>query len=208
MKRTYALALIAASLAAPAALAQQPAAGATATTASTPGKRVDTNTVTVTAKVEAVDRATRAVTLRGPENKPVTITAGPEVKNFDMIKAGDMVVVKYVEALSIELKKGGTAPVAKTESGGAATAKKGENPGVVAGREVKVVTAVTAMDDKKQTVTLKGPDGTPREVKVQDPAQYKLAKVGDQVEITYTEAIAIALDPAPAAPAKAPAKSY
>ena len=206
MKRTYALALIAASLAAPAALAQQPAAGATSTTASAPGKRVDMNTVTATAKVEAIDRATRAVTLRGPDNKPVTITAGPDVKNFDMIKAGDMVVVKYVEALSIELKKGGTAPVTKTESGGAATAKKGEKPGVVAGREVKVVTNIVAMDDKTHTVTLKGPDGTPREVKVQNPAQYKLAKVGDQVEITYTEAFALALDPAPAAPAKAPAK--
>ena len=202
MKSTYALALLAASLAATAALAQQPAGGATSTTASAPGKRVDTNTVTATAKVEAVDRAKRSVTLRGPDDKPVTLTLGPEVKNFDMIKAGDMVVVKYVEALSIELKKGGTAPVAKTETGGMAKAKPGEVPAAVAGRQTKVVTNVIAMDDKKQTVTLKGPEGAPREVKVQDPAQYKLAKVGDQVEITYTEAFAVALDPVPAAPAK------
>jgi len=201
MNRNHVVALLA-TLASTAALAQ-PAGGASSTTVSTPGKRVETNTVTATAKVESVDRAKRTVTLRGKDDKPVTLTLGPDVKNFDMIKAGDTVNAKYVEAVSVELKKGGTAPVATTENAGIARAKPGEIPGGVIGRQVKVVSNIVAMDDKKQTVTLKGPEGT-AEVKVNDPAQYKLAKVGDQVELTYTEAFAIALDPV--APAKAPPK--
>ena len=36
------------------------------------------------------------------------------MRNFDQIKAGDTVNVKYAEALSIELKKGGKATVTTT----------------------------------------------------------------------------------------------
>ena len=35
------------------------------------------------------------------------MTAGPEVKRFDEIKVGDFVVVRYMESLTLELKKGG-----------------------------------------------------------------------------------------------------
>jgi hypothetical protein len=51
-------------------------------------------------------------------------------------------------------------------------------------------------------VTLKGPQRTV-ELKVRDPEQFKLVKKGDQVQATYTEAVAIAVMPAaPAAPAQ------
>jgi len=43
-------------------------------------------------------------------------------------------------------------------------------------------------------VTLKGPDGKTVDVKVMDPKNLEKVKVGDQIEITYTQAFAIALD--------------
>jgi hypothetical protein len=32
---------------------------------------------------------------------------------------------------------------------------------------------------------------------VQNPEQFKVVKVGDQVEVTYTEALALSVEPAP-----------
>jgi hypothetical protein len=42
----------------------------------------------------------------------MTVTAGPEVKNFDKLKVGDQVDLQYIEALTLELKKGGGMAVA------------------------------------------------------------------------------------------------
>ena len=55
------------------------------------------------------------------------------------------------------------------------------------------------MDPKKGTITLKGPQGNVVELPVQNPAQFKVVKKGDQVEATYTQAVALAVEPAPAA---------
>ncbi len=63
-------------------------------------------------------------------------------------------------------------------------------------REVTIIADVIAVDSKKQTVTLRGPSRVV-DLKVRDPNQLKLVKVGDQVEATYTEAMAIAVEPAP-----------
>jgi hypothetical protein len=43
-------------------------------------------------------------------------------------------------------------------------------------------------------VTLKGPKQTV-DLKLNDPEQFKLVKVGDQVEATYAEALAVAVQP-------------
>jgi hypothetical protein len=60
---------------------------------------------------------------------------------------------------------------------------------------------VVAVDAKRQVITLRGPKRTV-ELKVRDPNQFKLVKVGDQVEATYTEALAVSVEPAPPAKQK------
>ena len=193
--------LAAVGLAAPAVLAQQPAAGAGTVTATEPGKGTVANVVKLTAAVEAVDAANRTVTLKGPRGKVVTLPVGQDVKNFDQIKVGDQVVVRYVEALTLELKKGGTEMRQRTERDATAAAKPGERPAGAAAREVHVIADVIAVDPKKQIVTLRGPNRVV-DLKVKDPKQFKLVKVGDQVEATYTEALAISVEPAPKPAAK------
>lgn len=176
------------------ALGQTPPTGGSMM-ATTPGKGVAANVVEMTASVQAVDKANRTVTLKGPNGDLHTITAGPEVKNFDQIKVGDRVAARYMEALSLELKKGGGAPVSRTDREKSATAKKGEKPAAGIGRQVQVVADVVALNAATQTVTLRGPKQTV-DLKVRDPEQFKLVKVGDQVEATYTEAVAISVEPA------------
>jgi hypothetical protein len=162
---------------------------------SAPGKVGVAETVKVTATIAAIDKATRDITLKGPKGNEVTLTAGPDVKNFDQLKVGDQVNVQYVEALTVELKKGGGMAVARTDSTGAAGAKPGDKPAGVVGRQVTIVADVVDVNPAKQSITLKGPKRTV-DLVVADPAQFKLIAKGDQVEAKYTQALAITVEPA------------
>jgi hypothetical protein len=44
--------------------------------------------IQITAKVDAVDKKDRLITMTGPQGNTVVVKAGPKVKNFDRIKAG------------------------------------------------------------------------------------------------------------------------
>ena len=160
-----------------------------------PGMAGVAKTVKMTATITAIDAATRDVTLKGPKGNEVVVTAGPAVKNFASMKVGDQVDVQYVEALTLELKKGGGMAVARTEQKGAAGAKPGEKPAGAVGRQVTIVADVVGLDPATQVVTLKGPQRTV-DLKVSDPEQFKRIAKGDQVEATFTQALAIAVEPA------------
>ena len=54
--------------------------------------------------------------------------------------------------------------------------------------------SITAIDKKARTVTVKGPQGGTETIKAKDPKNLEGLKVGDMVEITYTQALAISLD--------------
>ena len=183
--------------AAPAFAQQKPSVGGETAVVTAPGKGAAARVMSMSASVEAIDAANRTVTLKGPRGNVRTLPVGPQVKNFDQIKVGDLVVVRYFEALTLELKKGGSGIRERSERQGASTAQPGEPPAAGAARQVTVVADVVAVDAKKQTITLRGPKQTVN-LRLNDPKQVKLVKVGDQVEATYTEAAAISVEPAPA----------
>lgn len=204
MKKTLIACAIALALPALPALAQKPAAGA-AVVASEPGKAVIAQTVEASAKVVAIDKATRTVTLKDAKGRTFDVVAGEEVKRFDEIKLGDLVVVRYAQALTMQLMK------TKTKSGevkveeAAVRAAPSARPGGAVGREVTAVLDVLAVDPKKMTITVKGPRGNVVDLQVQNPDHFKVVKKGDQIEAVYTEAVAISLEPAPKKPAAKPA---
>jgi hypothetical protein len=198
---TFALALITAALAAT-AFAQQPGVTGGAAVASEPGKAAVVRAAEMSAQVVGIDKATRTITLKGPKGNAVDIVAGDEVKNFDQIKVGDLVVARYAQALTLELRKtkaGAGAPAVREE---AAKAKPGERPAVAGARQVTAIADVVAVDPKNSTITLKGPRGNEVALAVQNPDQFKVVKKGDQVEVTYTEALALSVEPAPKPAAK------
>ena len=162
---------------------------------SAPSKAGVAQTVKMTATITAIDKATRDVTLKGAQGNEITVTAGPEVKNFDQMKVGDQVNAEYVEALTLELKKGGGQKVERTEQAGAMGAKPGAMPAGAVGHQVTVVADVVNVDPAKKTVTLRGPKQTV-ELVVDDPEQLKRVAKGDQVEATYTQAFAMKVEPA------------
>jgi Cu/Ag efflux protein CusF len=199
---TLSVALTAIALAMPGAHAQQTPAPAAATAqSSSPGKYSASAVVEATARVTAIDKATRTVTLQGAQGRVMDVVAGDEVKNFDQIRLGDTVSVQYVEALTLELKKTqGTPGVAAT--GAAVRAEPGQRPAGAVGRQVVVLADVVAVDQAKSTISLKGPRGNVIDLKVKDQSHFKVVKTGDQVEAVYTEAVAIEVKPAPKPAAK------
>jgi Cu/Ag efflux protein CusF len=155
------------------------------------GKRERVTTLTGT--VEAVDLANRVVTIKGSKGRTVELKVGEQAKNLDQVKVGDKVVAKYYESIAFRMKKPGEAEGVTTEQA-VATAKPGEVPAGVMANQVTVTATIVDISPKKTYVTLKGPEGKTVDVKVMDPKNIEGLKVGDQVVITYTQALAIALD--------------
>jgi len=160
---------------------------------STPGKAAAVQTVEATGTVVAIDKATRTVTVKGA-HLTVDLVAGDEVKNFDQIRLGDRVSATYVQALTLELKKA-KAPLSMVAESGGAHAAPGASPAGVVGRRITALCDVVAVNPKKSTISLKGPRGNVIELDVRNPDHFKVVKKGDQVEVVYTEALAMSVTP-------------
>lgn len=161
-------------------------------------------TTTLHATVEAVDPATREVTLKGPKGKIVTIKAGPEVKNFDQIHVGDVLTARYLESVALVVRKADAGPSAN-ESRTVEVAPKGHKPAARIVETKEVTATVEAIDYATRTMTLRGPEGNARTIKV-DPSVKRLndVKKGDQVVARYTEGLAISVKTPPPAKTGAP----
>jgi len=194
MRNSMMIGLAALSFSALPGFAQQAPVAATVT-ASEPGKVAVAGAVKVAAVVTAIDKATRTVTLKGPDGSSFDVVAGDEVRNFDQIKVTDEVVVEYIRALTLEARKGGGVRE-RTESADAARAKPGEKPAGAVSRQVTIVADVIDVNPKKKTITLKGPKGNIVVLDVKNPDHFKVVKKGDQIEADYVQALAIAVEPA------------
>ena len=129
--------------------------------------------------------------MTGPQGNHINFNCGEEVRNFDQIRVGDLVTLTYAQALALELRKVANNGIReRIESEQAVRAKPGEKPGAAVEKTVLVIANVVAVNPKAQTVTLRGVKRTV-ELAVNDPAQLKEIKVGDQVEAKYVEAVAL-----------------
>lgn len=177
----------------------QNAPQAAAVVAKGPGEVAAADGIQIQGKVKSIDKQNRSVVVVGAQGKEVALNLGPQVKNFDQIKVGDLVTLTYVQALALDLHKsvnGGKLgqPIVAEES---VRAAPGSKPAGAIERTVTLTANVIKVDQKTQMVTLKGPNRTV-ELKVKDPAVLQKVKVGDQVDATYTEAVAIEVTAAPA----------
>lgn len=191
--------LLGAGLAAAAQLSVPAQAGPAASGAAVsvePGKAHASATEHASATVVAVDTATRTVTLKKPDGATFDVVCGDDVKNFAQIKVGDTVHATYTRALSVELKKGGGKKDDVTVQQSATGAPAGSKPAGVVSGTVTAIGTVVAVDAAKHLVTVRGPRGNEVDLEVQDPAQLKNIAKGDQVEMTYTEAVAVKVEAA------------
>jgi hypothetical protein len=142
-------------------------------------------------KFKSVDQKTRQVVIVGPNGNEFKTTLGNEVKNFNQIKVGDIVTLTHVEIFVADIKKPSKVEIReRVETEKAVTAKLGDKPAAAIERQVAIVADVTAVDEKKGTLTVRGATRT-LDIKVKDPKVLKGVKVGTQIEAMVTEIIAI-----------------
>jgi len=148
---------------------------------------------TATATVEAVNKDTREVTLKGADGGTLTFTAGPEVRNFAQIQVSDKVTATYYQELAIFVAPPGEAP-SSSETESLARAALGEKPEGRYTRVVNISATVEALDLTTRNVTLRGPSGNQVTVKVGDYVKrLDTVKVGDLVTAGYIELIDISV---------------
>jgi Cu/Ag efflux protein CusF len=148
--------------------------------------------VSKTFSIEAIDYSARLVTLKGPSGETETILCGPEVQRFDALKVGDTVTFRYYESVVYAIRKPGSAPAA---GGASVTRVPGDRPGATIAQQMIAVVTVNTIDMKVPSVTITTKDGRKMSFKVQDRKNLEGVKVGDQVEVTYTQALAVSVAP-------------
>ena len=160
------------------------------------------STEEVSATVEAIDVQKRLLSLVGPDGEKITVEVAPQVRNLPQVKVGDRVVARYYKALAAELRSRGDgtgstqAPVYEATTSRAA---EGERPAAMVGAQSRQTVRVTSVDTKNNVVNFYGSDGLARSVPVSSPQGKEFIsklKAGDEVELTYTEAVALSVEPA------------
>jgi hypothetical protein len=152
-------------------------------------------TSTLTGEVQSIDLPNRIVVLKRQDAPPLTVKVGEGARNLPQLKVGDWVTARYVESLVIRVHKVGAPEPGATAVQTISRAPAGEKPGGEVMSQVTVIAPVVAIDASKPSVTLRGADGNIVEQPVRDASALKDVSVGDNVELTYSEAIAVSVSP-------------
>lgn len=150
-----------------------------------------------TATVTKIDPEKRLLTLRTEDGREFTVEADAEVRNFSQIEVGDTVDVSYYQSLAADLTNAPPSDSVDAVIVGSRS-QEGQRPGGSVGSVYTAVVTINEVDPETHTVTFTGPGGTPREATVQRPDARDFVsqlKPGDRVQITYGEALAIAVAP-------------
>ena len=118
--------------------------------------------------------------------------AGPDIKRFAEVKVGDKVNVRYYENVVIRLKRPGEPDVASGTRG--TTGSEQALPGGTRAKQVTITATITAIDPNTPSITFTGPNGWKYTSKVQDTAALAKVKVGDKVDIVWTEAMLVSVE--------------
>jgi hypothetical protein len=154
---------------------------------------VITKSAEMTATVMKLDVKKRTAVLADSEGNTRAINIKPDLKNLDRVKVGDVVRINYTQTVSLKVRKSSTGAGTSVES--QETVEQKGMPGRTKVDTMEFVATVEAIDYKTREVTLRGPQGN-EESFVVDKSVKKLknVKVGDEVVVTVTETLAIAVE--------------
>jgi hypothetical protein len=155
-------------------------------------KTLTGETIVETATVQAIEKATRSVTLQAEDGTYSVVTAPPEMKRFDELKVGDKIKARYYENIVLRLKEPGEKDVDSGTMG--ATRGTGVRPGATVAEQRTITATITQLDPKVPSITFTGPNGWKYSSHVEDKKALAKVKVGDKVDITWTQAALVSID--------------
>ena len=154
--------------------------------------------VTATARVEAIDYETREVTLLLEDGDTVTSQASDEVRNLDQVKVGDIVYAHYTDSVSIQVVANDGAEPEAFVAGETARAAEGKMPGFAATESAVSTAIVEAINLEDNTFKLREADGEVRQYTARNPDNLNRAEVGDKVIVTVTQSVVVTVNRQPA----------
>jgi hypothetical protein len=157
-------------------------------------KTITGETKTVTVTVEGIERANRELTVKRPDGTYDVFYMPTAIKRFDTLKVGDKITARYYENMVLQMKPPGADSV-NTASAGVSKAQDGQ-PGMTAARQRTITATIAAIDPAVPSITFTGPNGWKYSSRVEDTKALEKVKVGDKLDITWTEALLLSIDDA------------
>jgi len=154
----------------------------------------DSRTITDSVTVVALNQDTRVITVQDKDGHKLKFKVGDMVRNLPQVEVGDILTITYSESIAVQVVKPTGAEPSLTVDAAAARAEPGQKPAGGVADAVTVTATIEAIDRQSSVVTLLGPGGEYQVVRVKNPAYLKNVVVGDQVVITYTEALVTYVD--------------
>jgi Cu/Ag efflux protein CusF len=149
-------------------------------------------TASRSATITAINHTTRVVTLKDAQGNVEDVLCGPDIKRFDELKVGDIVTFSYHAAVAYQIVKPGD----KTAAAAGPTVVRGQGakPSGAVAQQMKTTVTIEAIDAAAPSVTVRTADGHKMTAQVEDKKNLEGLKVGDKVEITFTEAVMVTVE--------------
>ena len=157
-------------------------------------KTLPGESVSASARIEAIEKTSRTLTIKNDDGTYETLQVPEEIKRFSELKVGDKITARYYDNVVVRLKKPGEQAVDLEDA--ALTRGTGQKPSGTASSQRALTVSVVAIDQKVPSITVKGPNDWTYSRKVKDRKALAQVKVGDRLDITWTEAVLISVDPA------------
>ena len=166
--------------------------------AQAPARNAVTRESTKTATVDRIERSSRVLTLRSPElgtlRRPgedgfQSVYVDPSVKAFDDLKVGDVITVRYVESVVVQVRPGAALSDPRDVT---AEAQKAGNGQVL--EQQKAVVKVEHIDPQGLSIEYRRQDGQKVLRAVQDKRLLQGLRVGDRIEVTLTRERAVSIE--------------
>lgn len=139
--------------------------------------------------VTKVDRQARSVTFRGPKGGVATLSVPAQAQNLDQVKPGQQYRMRYVEAVAVEIRKGGAPAASAGEE--VKLSPKGAKPGGLIVRTQSIAGVVDGVDFTNRYLSVRGPKGNVVALKAADDVPIEQLSAGDRISVIHTEALAV-----------------
>ena len=160
--------------------------------ASAQGTVARSGSLSKSATITAINHTTRVVTLKDAQGNVEDVMCGPEIKRFNELKVGDTVTFSYHAAVAYQIFKPGTKPA--PPDGASMVRGQGAKPSGAVTQQMTKTVVIVAIDPAAPSVTVKTPDGHTMTAQVEDKKNLEGLKVGDRVDVTFTEAVMVTVN--------------
>lgn len=147
--------------------------------------------------ITAIDKDSREITLKDDSSGEKWVyTAGPEVRNFDQLERGDIVIAERFEGVAVALGPKGSGLKDRVSEVDMERAAPGDKPGMSVTESTYVEAEIVEVDADRGIVAIEGPERL-LTLQVGEEVDLSGVEVGQVVELLYVESVSISVETAP-----------